>query len=134
MSPVPRRASEAAQVSNLNLFSICTLDRLELKRLKEYTFQVAVTQFAESQGWRVQYWRKSAAAGVNGRYVGLGPAGWPDVVLLRGPRMICIECKAERGTVTPEQQACLEALSRVQGVDVYIARPRDAAELMEILQ
>lgn len=119
--------------NKLNLFAICQLDRLELKRLKEYTFQVAVTQFAESQGWRVQYFRKSAAAGVNGKYVGIGPKGWPDLVLVRGQSMICIECKAERGKETPEQQEWLEVLSRVPGVDCYIARPRDAAELMTIL-
>ena len=118
---------------NLSLSVIARLDKATQQTLSEYEFQVAVTRYAESEGWSVQYFRKSAAIGKDGRWRGLGNAGWPDVIAVRGPRMLAIECKSERGTASAEQNEWLRLLSGVPGVEAFIARPRDAGDLMRRL-
>lgn len=50
--------------------------------------------------------------------------GWPDVYAVRGPHAIAAELKADRGRVSPEQTAWLDAL-RAAGVSVHVWRPVD---------
>ena len=115
---------------NLSLPIIAKLDKATQQTISEYDFQVAVTKYAESEGWSVQYFRKSAAMGKDGRWRGLGNPGWPDVIAVRGPRMLAVECKSERGTASPEQKEWLRLLSEIPGVETLIAKPRDAGDLM----
>jgi len=51
--------------------------------------------------------------------------GFPDLILLRGNRMLAIECKTERGKTTMTQELWLEALGDVPGVVALVARPSD---------
>jgi hypothetical protein len=62
------------------------------------------------------------------------PAGFPDEVLVRGSRLIFAELKSERGKVSPEQEAWLEALRHVAGVEVYVWRPIDMDAIPGILR
>jgi len=68
-------------------------------------------------------------------------AGFPDLVLVRGSRLLFVECKSERGWVRPEQRRWLEALGAIGGPqfgfdergvvvgprlpEVYVWRPAD---------
>jgi hypothetical protein len=59
--------------------------------------------------------------------------GWPDVTLIKPPRMVLAELKTETGKVTPEQEECLALLRRVPGVEVYVWRPSDFEKIKAIL-
>lgn len=65
------------------------------------------------------------------------PAGFPDLVLVRGERLIFAELKTQLGQLRPEQEAwlgalrivanigALDALSGEAGIEVYLWRPSD---------
>lgn len=59
--------------------------------------------------------------------------GFPDLILVRGSRMIIAELKAEGGKPTPDQIRVLEAFM-LTGVEVYIWRPSDLQRIAEILR
>jgi len=90
----------------------------------ERHFQGAVVKVARLFGWRVQWHWSSLHS----------PAGFPDLILVRGERMIAAELKRERGRVAPEQQAWLEDLERVPGIESYVWRPSLWEEILEILR
>jgi hypothetical protein len=48
--------------------------------------------------------------------------GFPDIFLVRGQRVLAIECKRQDGRTTPDQDAWLSAL-REAGIDAYVIRP-----------
>lgn len=50
-------------------------------------------------------------------------AGFPDLVIV-GNAVIFVELKSQRGRVSPEQQAWLDALMRA-GVEAHVWRPDD---------
>lgn len=62
--------------------------------------------------------------------------GFPDVVLVRPPRLILAELKRERGELSPQQERWLEALRRVPGIAVYVWRPSDwlSGEIERVLR
>lgn len=62
------------------------------------------------------------------------PAGFPDEVLCRPPRLIFAELKSDRGTLKPEQEAWLGELRQVPGVEVYLWRPADMDEIARVLR
>lgn len=117
-----------------NLQVIAALEKADLRAIKEREFQRALWQYAESHGWKCHYMYRSAQKLADGSYRGMGTAGWPDVIAVRGPEMLAIECKTEKGAVRPEQQEWLTALAEVEGIDTYLWRPRDAAEILERLK
>lgn len=61
-------------------------------------------------------------------------AGFPDLVLVRPPRVIFAELKAERGRLTLAQQAWLDALRQCEGVEVYLWRPADLEQIVRVLR
>jgi VRR-NUC domain len=62
------------------------------------------------------------------------PAGFPDEVLLRPPRLVFAELKSERGRLKPDQEAWLEELRQMPGVEVYVWRPADMDEIAKVLR
>jgi hypothetical protein len=62
------------------------------------------------------------------------PAGFPDEVLVRPPRLIFAELKSNTGRLSPDQQAWLEELREVPGVEVYVWNPADMDTIAEILR
>ena len=51
--------------------------------------------------------------------------GWPDLVLVRPPRLVAAELKSEQGRLTPAQLGWLDLLRQVPGVETAEWRPRD---------
>ncbi len=65
--------------------------------------------------------------------------GWPDLALLKEypdgrARLILAELKSPSGKLTVEQEKWIEALSKVEGIEVYVWRPDDFENVVEILR
>ena len=90
----------------------------------ERNFQASVVHLAKLAGWRV-YWTH------NSRH---SPAGWPDLVLIRGSRIIFRELKRDTrpSRVTRDQRETLEAL-REAGQDAAVWTPEDWPEIEKTL-
>ncbi len=70
------------------------------KGISEKVFERQVKDLAKVFGWRYYHtWRSIHS-----------PAGFPDVVMVRAPRLIFAELKTEIGKLTPDQEAWLEDL------------------------
>lgn len=81
-------------------------------------------ELAALLGWRRAHFRPLQTK--DGRWrtpVSGDGAGFPDLVLVRGERLIVAEAKAGRASTTPEQRAWLDALDAVPGVEAYVWRP-----------
>ena len=61
-------------------------------------------------------------------------AGFPDLVLVRPPRVIFAELKSERGRLTVPQQMWGDALDQCTSVEYYLWRPSNWDEIMEVLR
>jgi len=59
--------------------------------------------------------------------------GFPDLVMLRPPRLVFAELKTARGRVKAAQQTWLDAL-RAAGAEAYLWRPGDADEVEAALR
>jgi hypothetical protein len=90
----------------------------------ERDFQGEVLAAAKLLGWRTFHVLDSRGSA----------AGFPDVVAVRGARLIMAELKREKGTVTADQQAWLDALERVQTLDTHLWRPSDWSAVEEALR
>jgi hypothetical protein len=81
----------------------------------ERQFQAAVVALAQWCDWRTFHpWLSVHSAG-----------GWPDLVLLRGERLICAELKVGNRQPTLLQRAWLDELAAVRGVESYCWHPAD---------
>lgn len=108
----------------------------ELPKLTERRFQQQVVKYAELMGWRVYHdaatnqrarcrkCRAKLACAECGTPVTVvrNASGMPDLLLVRRPRVIWAELKADRGAVTPSQRTMIDDL-RACGQEVYIWRP-----------
>jgi hypothetical protein len=90
----------------------------------EKGFQAQVEQLAKLHRWRCYHTRFSMRSA----------AGFPDLVLVRGPRLIFAELKAEGQEPTAAQEAWLAALRRVPGCEVHVWRPGDWQSIVATLQ
>lgn len=61
------------------------------------------------------------------------PRGFPDLVLVRPPVVLFVECKTDAGRIRPEQREWLAALHECDGVQARVWRPKDWAEIEETL-
>lgn len=83
------------------------------QRLTERQLQDAIVACAHSLGY----------AHVDHTYLSINSeSGFPDLVLLRPPRIVIVECRAKRGGVSPAQGDWLAAW-RTCGTVVLVARP-----------
>ena len=72
-----------------------------------------VRAIAEVLGWRVFHCWNSLHS----------PAGMPDLILCRPPRLIFMELKSDKGKVTAAQQAWLDDLAQIPGIETMVVRP-----------
>lgn len=59
--------------------------------------------------------------------------GFPDLVLVRAPRVLFVELKRDRGYVSTLQAVWLASLRASPGVETYTWRPRDEIAVRECL-
>ena len=100
------------------------------KSMSEYAFQSAVICFAHAYGWRTFHDADSRGNTV-------GSAGYPDLTMVRGERIIFAELKSERGKLRSAQRQWGRLLqyaeTRNEYVEYHIWRPRDWDEITETL-
>jgi len=90
----------------------------------ERSFQAAVLTAARVLGWRTYHTfdaRRSAA-------------GFPDIVLVKPPRVVFIELKSERGRLSADQVLWLDVLGQCPNVESYMFRPSSWADVIRVLQ
>lgn len=83
--------------------------------MREKDWQQTILDAARYLGWTVIHHYDSRRS----------TPGFPDIIAIKPPRMLAIECKTERGKVTPAQQQWLDVLAGVPGVTAMVARPSD---------
>lgn len=91
--------------------------------MRERDFQEQIVELARLSGFLVYHTyepRRSAA-------------GFPDLVLVRPPRIIFAELKREAGNVRPEQRVWLETLRACESSEAALWRPRDWPEIERVL-
>lgn len=98
----------------------------------EDDFQRAVIGLAKLHRWRTAHFRPLMTAKGLWRTAVQGDGrGFPDLILVRGKRMIAAELKSEKGTLSAEQEEWLEALR--ENIEVYCWRPSNWTEIEDIL-
>jgi hypothetical protein len=101
-----------------------------LRQISERDWQGHVCKIAASFGWK--FYHPPDNRPVNGRIQKV-VSGFPDLCLIKGSTMIFAELKRELGVVSPEQHEWAEAI-RNCGIHVYIWRPSDLNQVVEILR
>ena len=102
-------------------------------RITERDFQRAVVDLARIHGWRVHHTRPALNRRGQWQTPIQGDAGFPDIVLARGGRVIFAELKRTGGRPTPQQHMWLETLAQCDGVEVYVWNPDDWDRIVAIL-
>jgi hypothetical protein len=90
----------------------------------EESFQAQVEQLAGLMGWKVYHTRYSFGSS----------KGFPDLVLVRAPRLIFSELKRDGKQPRPDQAAWLDVLGMVPGVETYLWHPADWETVVATLQ
>lgn len=90
----------------------------------ERDFQGEVLKAAQLLGWRCYHTLDSRGSA----------AGFPDVVAVRGTRLIMAELKRQNGRVTEDQQAWLDDLGKVETLETFLWRPSDWPSVEEVLR
>ncbi len=78
--------------------------------ITEAQWQETVTEYATTRGWLWYHPNLSLR----------DEAGFPDLVLVRGGRVLFVELKTERGRLRAEQVAWLQALAKAE-MDVMVS-------------
>lgn len=60
--------------------------------------------------------------------------GFPDIIALRGWRILAIELKAEKGRLTPAQREWLAAFEATDHAEAYCWRPSDWDTIERVLR
>jgi len=99
----------------------------------EREWQRQVTQAAELFGWTWAHFRP-AMTSKGWRTPVSGPmgAGFPDLILARGERLILAELKVQDGRLTPAQRDVLDVLRHA--VEVHVWRPTDLEIVLDVLR
>ena len=93
--------------------------------MSERELQQMLISVAELAGWRTMcLWDSRRQNAV----------GWPDLTLVRGNRMLCLELKSATGRMRPGQQEWLDALDAVPGITARVVRPCEATYIIDELQ
>jgi hypothetical protein len=93
------------------------------REMSERAFQDAILDLAALYGWRAYHTHDSRRS----------QAGFPDLVLVRGQRVVFAELKREGKKPTAEQQRWLDALAATGAVEAYLWRPSDWPEIELVL-
>lgn len=92
-------------------------------KISEREFQAQVVTLAEMLGWTVNHVRRSIGGKKQGWVTATTLKGWPDLTLIRPPRLVFAELKVKPNKVEPDQEKVLTLLRCVPGVDVYVWYP-----------
>lgn len=92
--------------------------------LTEREWQSAIVAYATARGWRHFHPHDSRRS----------PSGFPDLTLVRAGRLVFAELKREKDSRTSvAQREWLDDLAGCIGVEVFLWRPSDVAQVMKVL-
>lgn len=97
--------------------------------MTERQWQTTVEQALTAAGWRWYHAPDNRPGGRTGRIQKV-TAGFPDLIAVRGGRLLALELKAQRGRLGPAQQEWLDALA-LAGAEVAVYKPSDWDALWE---
>lgn len=104
-------------------------------KLSENDFLRQVIEAGHLYGWRIAHFRPSMnQRGQWSTAVQADGAGFPDLVMVRGDRLIFAELKSEKGKISDRQYDWLQVLTKAKQSEVYIWRPSDWHKIVEILK
>jgi len=90
----------------------------------ERHFRQQVLEYARLNGWHAYFTWTSIHS----------PAGFPDLVLVRGREMVMAELKSAKGKPTPAQEEWLNALQHVEMVNAFYWKPEHWPLIEEALK
>ena len=90
----------------------------------EKDFQARVVEFATLMGWKVYHTYDSRRSN----------PGFPDLILVQGRSMFCLELKSEKGKVSDAQMEWIAALDDVRHVEAGVYRPHDEEDIRKALK
>lgn len=91
----------------------------------ESEFQEQIIELAHALRWTVAHFRPAKTAHGWRTPVSADGAGFPDLVLVRPPRLIVAELKNEKGRVSVDQRAWLDLFESVPCAETHLWRPDD---------
>ena len=91
--------------------------------MNEKEYQAQIVELAKTLGFLVYHPFDSRRS----------TAGFPDLVLIRSPRVLFVEVKSETGKLSLDQQVWLGSLSACPGVEAYVTRPSGWEEMAKVL-
>jgi hypothetical protein len=101
--------------------------------ISERDWQRQVTDAAELFGWQWAHFRPARTErGWRTPVSGPMGAGFPDLVLVRGERLVFAELKSQDGRLRPEQRDVIESLR--SAAECHVWRPSDLPHVLEILR
>ena len=95
-----------------------------LAEVLESELQTSILDAARKLGWKHYHTHNSRRS----------PSGFPDLVLVKPPRVIFAELKREREDPDDEQLVWYGLLIQCPGVESYVWRPRDIDDVLQVLQ
>jgi hypothetical protein len=92
--------------------------------VSEREFQRQVLDLARILGWHAYHPMLSKWS----------ERGWPDLAMVRPPRLVFAELKTEDGMPTAHQERWLALLGACPGVEAFLWRPSDLSGIAEVLR
>ena len=95
-----------------------TLERAASEMSETKELQPWVMDMAQGAGWLCYHTHDSRRS----------EGGFPDIIAVRGTRCLAVELKvqsASKGKVSEKQEAWLQVLSQVPGIECHVWRPMD---------
>ena len=133
--PAPGERAAAVDIARHNARAGATPAREALnKATTEAEFQEVVMGFARLHDWRVFHVNDSRRQ-VGGHLVGdIDAKGFPDLLMLRGERIVVAELKSTTGRLTPEQEDWLGRFS-LTAAETYVWSPAsDWSKIEDVLR
>ncbi len=105
--------------------------------MTESQLQTAIIDVAKLLGWRVMHQRPARRLDGSWRTAVEGHEGFPDLVLLRPPRLIFAELKSKKGALTQDQAIWLNSFRACgPSIETHEWRPIDweAGRIEDVLR
>ena len=93
----------------------------------ETKFRQEIQKLAEAQGWLVSH------TGKGRKYMTPAAKGFPDLVLVRPPHVLLLECKTDEGKPGPGQRKWISRIQRCDEISAFFVAPRDAESIVSLL-
>lgn len=102
--------------------------------MTEQQFTNELLKWAKAYGWKRFHTRTSGRMS-NGKAIPTtqGDKGFPDLVLLRGKRLLFAELKVGKNKPSDEQLAWIAALDDIHTVEVHLWRPEQWSQILVVL-